>query len=302
MVSLVTGANGFIGSHLAAKLVEKGEKVVALFRDCLPTKWLKEALKPCIRVRGDILNIKLLKRVMVQYRVDTVYHLAARAIVSQALINPVEALETNILGTANVLEAARQVGVNRVLVMSTDKVYGEAYSVTGRAPLKPTGIYETSKACADFIAQSYMKTYGMEVVIPRACNAYGYDLNPRIIPNTIMACLRGKSPIIYKNVTGERQYIYIDDLTDALIRLAEGPFKGPYNVCTDDVLTQKQVVETILKFFPDIKPKLVEKRGIPEIPGQSMVLSSFGWKPKFSFEEGIKLTIEKFKRYREDWW
>jgi len=298
----VTGGSGFIGSHLVNELKNENE-VVILLRD-IPSflgpwgRWVSESLQGCTIVLGDILNSRLLRRVLAEYQVQHVYHMAAQAIVSTALKDPFGTFQTNVLGTVNILETCRQVEVDQVLVMSTDKVYGNRMDAVKTDPLVSAGIYETSKCCQDLVAQAFQNSYDMNIVIPRACNCYGFDLAPRIVSNTIRACLRGESPIIFEEEKTLRQYIYVDDLCTALIHLMRHtPYRGIYNIATPDILNQEQVVKTILKLFPDLKPKYVKREAPKEIHSQSMVCSDFGWKPRYSFGEGIKATIEVFKRY-----
>lgn len=261
-------------------------------------KWLADALQQTTIVFGDILNIKVLRRILADYDINHVYHLASQAIVKTALKDPTTTFETNIMGAVNILEASRQIGVDRVLVMSTDKAYGNRLNAEPDDPLVSTGIYETSKSCEDLIAQAYMQTYDMLILIPRACNCYGYDLSPRIVPNTVRSCLRGEPPIAYEGEETERQYIYVEDLCDALIHLTKHTnYKGVYNISTNDFLNQKSVVIEICKFFP-LSPHFIKReKPIKELKSNSMVCSNFGWKPQHTFHEGIKKTIEAFRKF-----
>lgn len=294
---LITGATGFIGSHLAKTLTDKGEKVVILVRDVHPSKWLDEALSGCIKVRGDIRNYNLLKRILNQYQIENVYHLAARAIVGQSLRNPMETYDTNVVGTVKLLEACRICNVQTVLVTSTDKCYGEGLNKTVSSPLAPVEPYGVSKMCQDVIAQNFAKVYNMNIIVTRACNAYGFDNNIRIIPNSIKCCLRGEKPIIWKWEETKRQYIYVQDLADALVHLMHLGKTGIFNIATPDVLTPEQVVKTILKFFPYLEPNYVEREKQTEILAQSMKMQAFGWGPKWTFEKGIQETIARFRKY-----
>jgi len=165
----VTGATGFIGSHLCKRLTEDGHLAVALVRDHAPSRWVSEALRGCMIVLGDVRSLPLLRRVITQYAVDWVFHLASQAMVALAARNPVETFESNVMGTVNVLEACRQLDVSKVHIQSTDKVYGNTLNATEESPLKVTEPYGTSKIAADLIAQTYRETYGMKVVIPRSC-------------------------------------------------------------------------------------------------------------------------------------
>jgi CDP-glucose 4,6-dehydratase len=300
---LVTGSTGFIGSHLCSEL-KKEHQVVALVRDVLPSKWLEEALDGCVKVRGDVTDFHLLRRALNQYEIEQVYHLAAQSIVKTAHRDPIGTFKTNVMGTVTLLEACRQIGVSKVLIQSTDKVYGNQMEATVNSRLIPTEIYGTSKICADLVAQAFIKVYGMRVVVSRMCNVYGLDYSNRIIPNTVRACLQGQPPIVYKNDESKRQYIFIDDAVRALRFLMESEgTEGVYIIATRDIKTQEEVVREVLKHFPSLEPKYVERPELKEIYSQSMMVTSWPphWEPKVSFEDGIKLTIERFNRYRGDW-
>ena len=304
---LITGGAGFIGSHLAKKLSENNT-VIILERDVIPSKWRDEALAKCIRVRGDVLNIELLRRILSDYQIDQVYHLAAQAVVGSANKDPVTTFTVNTVGTANLLEAVLEVNKNcPVLIQSTDKVYGDnRMDMAETDVLLPTvGIYETSKACEDLIAQAYANVYDMDIRIARPCNTYGYDLTNRIIPNTIRECLSGNSPVLFEGQEKTvRQYIYVEDLVNALMlimKLNATPGEAQViNVGTDDILTQQQVVESIATFFC-ISPKTVKRdKPIKEIEKQSVnwnKLESLGWHPKFTFADGIQQSIKAFRDY-----
>ena len=296
----ITGIQGFIGSHLAKKMREEGHKVIGLVRDYHSTKWLKEALKGSIRVRGDVTNFRILKRALNQYQIDWCIHLAAMSIVKTAHRDPIGTFSTNVMGTVKLLEACRQLEIKKLVIQSTDKVYGNLMDATTSSPLKPTEIYGTSKCCIDFAAQTFIETYGMSIAISRMCNVYGFDKENRIIPNTIRNCLHNQSPVIFKNDTSKRQYIHINDACAALKFLSENDWtKGVYNIATNNILNQEEVVLKILKFFPALKPRYIEKPKLKQIESQSMHPTTYPpyWEPKVTFEEGIKQTIDDFRRY-----
>jgi nucleoside-diphosphate-sugar epimerase len=198
------------------------------------------------------------------------------------------------------LEACRQLDIPAIYIQSTDKVYGERMDATETDPLVSTGPYETSKACADLTAQSFMETYGMNIVIGRPCNTYGYDMAKRIIPNTIKACLKkGEPPIIYQDEKTIREYVYVEDLADAILFLTSRNQKGIYNIGTDDILTQEEIVKNICKYFP-LTPKLARRIPPKEIQKQTVnwsKLENLGWQPKHTFDEAIQKTIGRFTKY-----
>jgi dTDP-D-glucose 4,6-dehydratase len=186
---------------------------------------------------------------------------------------------------------------------NTDKVYGDELRATVGSKLVPTEPYGTSKACADLIAQTYRQTYGMQVTVIRPSNIYGYDpCNDRIVPNTIKACLAGRSPVIFRNEESKRQYLYIEDFVEVmhdLTAMAMDEVEPIVNIASPTVLSQAEVVNSILQFFPHIKPTLQGKPTLKEIHSQSMGLYMHVESPT-EFTEGIRRTIEAFRKYGGD--
>jgi CDP-glucose 4,6-dehydratase len=225
---LVTGATGFLGGWLVRELVARRAAVVCLVRD-----WVGqcELLRPgasqqVTLVRGDVRSQASIERVLGDYEIDTVFHLAAQAVVGVASRNPPSTLDTNIRGTWSVLEACRRSPqVRQIVVASSDKAYGahdtlpyhEQTALQGRYP------YDVSKSCADLIAQSYAATYALPVIISRCANLYGgSDLNwNRLVPGTIRSVLRGERPIVRSDGQRLRDYLYIEDAVSAYVVLAE---------------------------------------------------------------------------------
>ena len=306
---LITGGTGFIGSHLAKKLSEtENNKVIVIQRDIIPNPWLVEALEKCTIVHGDMLDPAFLRRILSDYSINEIYHLAAQAVVSSANKDPYSTFNVNVMGTINLLEAVRQTNPEiKILVQSTDKVYGDnRMNMAESDPLLPTvGIYEVSKACEDWVVQAYANQYNLNMRITRPCNTYGYDITNRIIPNTIKSCLNGLAPLIFDGQEKTvRQYIYVSDVVDALILIMNQKLQSQeaviFNVGTEDILTQEQVVKTIAENF-NLGIRVV-KRTTPlkEIEKQSVdytKLKNLGWKPKYNFQTGITETITLFKMY-----
>lgn len=299
-VVMVTGASGFVGTHVVKYLREHDLKVIAVLHDDVVwTKWLQESLADTVRVRGDVRDTQFIMRVLNQYGVTEVVHLAGQTIVKRAYKDPVNTYSINIMGTISVLEACRQLQVPKIIMQSTDKVYGNCMNATTECLLKPTEPYGTSKICADLIAQTYKETYGMQVVVTRPSNIFGYDpYNDRVVPNTIKACLSGKSPAIFRNDESKRQYVYIDDVAEILFHLVtmEDMEETIVNIASPTVLSQAEVVNSILQFFPHIKSTLKDKPALKEIHSQSMGLYMHVESPT-EFTEGIRRTIEQFKYY-----
>ena len=201
---LVTGATGLVGSWVVRRLLEAGADVVCLVRDGVPGSELaRSGMAAQVKtVRGEVQDQPLMERVLGEYEVQTVIHLAAQTIVGVANRNPISTFESNIAGTWVLLEAARRSpSVKQIVMASSDKAYGDQpiLPYTEDAPLQGRHPYDVSKSCADLIAQSYAVSYGLPVVITRCGNFYGGgDLNwNRIIPGTIRSVLRGTRPVIH---------------------------------------------------------------------------------------------------------
>ena len=226
----VTGANGFLGSHVTKALIEKGIRpVVLLYEDNSGGLFEQEelALKTEV-VRGDVCDLPLLEKIIRDHEIEIVIHLAAQAIVDQALEDPLATFEANIKGTWNILEAAKKNrGVKKVIVASSDKAYGEHETLPYREDthmhLKGTYPYEVSKVCADLISQSFHKAFGVPLCITRCGNLYGPgDLKMnRIVPRTVANVHLGHPPVIRDTGASLRDYLYVGDAAEAYLLLAE---------------------------------------------------------------------------------
>lgn len=309
---LITGVSGFTGSHLAQKLLEMGIEVTGITRGIkrqTPLKLLGIE-KEVNLVQCDIVCPRaplLLERTISEFEIDTIFHLGAMAIVRKALVSPTTTFQTNIEGTWSLLEAARRCEVERFLYVSTDKVYGNnKLPYTEDLPLLATDPYSASKACADTLARSYAKTFGMNVVVSRACNIIGEaDFNPRIVPNTIRACLKGNQPTIFKGVKAIREYIYVEDCVEAYLSLIENISKTKgeaFNIGSGHIKTQEDVVTTIAMFC-GVKPQYVKPKPYMRKEITNSYLSSnkinktTGWKAKTPFNQAILRIIKWWKEH-----
>lgn len=307
--SLVTGTTGSIGGHLAKFLLNRGDNVVGIVHDRHPQSRnvlnLLDIEKDLHIAYGDITDPLFVKRVVADMEVDEIYHLAALPIVRVGNVSPAPIFDVNINGTINVMEAAKDSNAS-VLYMSTDKVYGHHGNVPYKEDFALNGlnIYEASKACADLIVRSYNYVYGIPIVVSRSCNIYGpSDLNSRLIPNTIRNCLMNKPPLIFDGVGYTREWIYVDDIVNALSILMANISKTNgqcYNIGTGFSASQEGVINEILKHFPGLKPQIIPppKYTKKEIPYQTLdsekIRKALGWSTKVAFPEGIKITV--------DWW
>jgi CDP-glucose 4,6-dehydratase len=290
---LITGTNGF----LANRLIDFCEgNVFGISRSDN-----HKAGKKCTTFYGDILDIGFLKRIIGENEPDVIYHLAAQSIVRIANSNPDYAFRDNIMGTVNVLEAVRQINPKiKIVCASSDKCYGEHETLPYLEDfaLKSGDPYSTSKACGDLVAQSYHKTYGLNINIVRSANIYGAgDMNlSRLIPNTITKILRKEKPVIYSGVMQyKREFIYVDDVCGAYKVISEKGISGEaYNVGTGQVFKVADIVETICDEMNWGGGIDIIEKSFPEITTQylsSDKIKQIGWKPSISIEDGIKKTI-----------
>src|SRR5512136_777954 len=201
--TLVTGGTGLLGGWLVKHLLARGADIVCLVRDWVPGSELvrSSVIERVKVVRGDICDAPLMERVLGEYEIDTVFHLAAQTIVGIANRNPLSTFETNIRGTWTVLEACRRSPtIKHIVVASSDKAYGDQDRLPydESAPLQGRHPYDVSKSCADLIAQAYGITYHLPVAVTRCGNIYGGgDLNwNRVVPGTMRSVLRGERPVV----------------------------------------------------------------------------------------------------------
>lgn len=311
---LVTGATGLVGGWVVKHLNKLNANVVAIVRDWVPGSLVnKEDLWQSINVvRGDICDQALLERILAEYEIETILHLAAQTIVPIANRNPISTFETNIAGTWRLLEACkRNPTVKQIVIASSDKAYGEAAELpyTESTPLQAKYPYDVSKSCADLIAQSYAQTWDTPVVITRCGNFYGGgDLNwNRIVPGTIRSILREKPPLIRSTGKLVRDYIYVEDAVSSYLLLAEKLEANPslkgqaFNFSNESPLSALDIASNILNLMKSpLKPDILGE-ATKEIENQYLDATKaktlLGWEPLFSLDEGLKRTIDWYKNY-----
>ena len=304
-VVLVTGASGFVGSHLVNQLISKHAKVITLSK-----KRLKSSTK-VINEIGFVENFERLNDIMKRYKVNTIFHLAAQPIVEIGQDNPIKTFEVNIKGTWNILEVARENNIQKVIIASTVHVYGDNPKVPFKEEYfpQPSRPYETSKACADLLAQSFADTYDLSVEIPRFVNIYGPgDFNfSRLIPKVIKSILQGEQPEVW-DVGSIRDFLYIDDATAAYLMTAEKRLDNKkrlriFNFGTGEQIKIYDLVQKIIQIMgKGIKVKieqLPEERS-NEIKKQYVSIAKakreLGWYPKVTLDNGLSKTITWYQK------
>ena len=311
----VTGCTGLLGSWMVKYLVEAEANVVGLIRDWVPkSKLLLDGSIDKINVvRGCIEDYSIIERVIGEYEIDTVFHLAAQTIVCIANRNPLSTFESNIKGTWNILEACqRSQNVEKIIVASSDKAYGdqEKLPYDEKTPLEGRHPYDVSKSCADLLCRAYFETYKLPVCVTRCGNFYGGgDLNfNRIIPGTIRSLLNNEPPIIRSDGTYVRDYFYIEDAVEAYLLLAEKmnnqKIHGEsFNFSNELQVTVIELVEKILEIIGiegKVKPIILNKTS-NEIKHQYLSAKKareiLGWIPKYDLEVGLKKTIQFYREF-----
>jgi len=310
----VTGATGLVGGWLVKNLEAKGADVVCLVRDWVPqSELVRSSLIEKVKiVRGDVCDQALLERILGEYEIQTVIHLAAQTIVTIANRNPITTFETNIGGTWSLLEACRRSPkVGQIVMASSDKAYGDQLVLPydENTPLQGQHPYDVSKSCADLIAHTYAKSYGLPVAITRCGNFYGGgDLNwNRIVPGTIRSILRGEPPVIRSDGSYIRDYFYVEDGAAAYMLLAEKLAENPnlrgeaFNFSNELQVTVLDLVNRILQLMnSDMNPKVLNETS-NEIRHQYLsakkARETLSWHPIYSLDEGLSKTLEWYKKY-----
>jgi len=309
---LVTGADGFIGSHIAKALADKRANVTTIVRDVKKTSNLDVLnLRSKVNViHGDLVNFHDCERTINEYDIQFVFHIAAQAIVGPANRSPLSTFESNIKGTWNILEACRlSKTVKGLIVASSDKAYGQQKKLpyTEESQLNGYYPYDASKACAEILARCYYMTYNLPLAITRNANTYGpADMNmSRIIPDVITTILRGEQPIIRSDGTPERDYMYIKDAVSAYLTLAENLHRKEvvgqaFNFGTGKPISVIDLYNKIIKLMgKNTKPKILGEAK-NEIDRQYLAIGKvkkiLKWQPGYTIDRGLKETIEWYRQ------
>lgn len=309
---LVTGADGFIGSHLVEKLLNLGFNVKAFvyYNSFNSWGWLdtlpKDELSEIEVISGDIRDTDGVREAL--KNVNTVYHLAALIAIPFSYHSPASYVDTNIKGTLNVLQAARELGTSRVLITSTSEVYGSAkfVPITENHPYHGQSPYSATKIGADRLAEAFYRSFSMPITIVRPFNTYGPRQSARaIIPTIITQLLCGSSTIKLGALTPTRDFNYVKDTVNGFIKIAESEkaVGEEINIASGCEISMKTLAEELIhEINSEAKIELDKTRIRPKKSEVTRLLGSneklkklTSWKQQFTFKEGIKETIEWFK-------
>lgn len=320
MKVLVTGADGFIGSHLTEMLLEQGCQVKALsyYNSFNNWGWLEEIKHPNLEVvTGDVRDLYFCKYITKD--VDVIFHLAALIAIPYSYVAPDSYLDTNVKGTLNICQAAKENGVKRVMITSTSEVYGTAQYVPidEKHPKQPQSPYSATKIGADALAMSFYNTFDLPIVIVRPFNTYGPRQSARaIIPTIITQIANGKKEIKLGDLSPTRDFNFVKDTCNGFIELSkcDAAIGQEVNVCSNYEISMRDTMRLIAKLM-DSDVKFVEDRQRLR-PKNSEVFRLWGDNSKiklltgftsfYSIESGLRETIEWFlnkenlKKYKSD--
>lgn len=320
MTIIVTGGAGFIGSNFIFYMMKAHPDYRLVCLDKLTYAGNLSTLKsvldmPSFRfVRGDICDRELVYSLFDEEHPDAVVNFAAESHVDRSILDPSLFLQTNIIGTSVLMDAARRAGNIRFHQISTDEVYGDLpldrkdLFFTETTPLHTSSPYSSSKAAADLLALSYHRTYGLPVTISRCSNNYGpYHFPEKLIPLMIINALKGKSLPVYGQGINVRDWLYVEDHCRAVdLILHKGRIGEVYNVGGHNEMRNIDIVRIIIRQLgksEDLITFVEDRKGhdLRYAIDPHKISSELGWLPETTFEEGIRKTI-KWYLDNESWW
>jgi len=309
---LVTGGAGFIGSNFIRHLLGAEPDAIVTNLDLLTYAGVAATVAELDAdgrhrfVHGDVRDADLLERLAPE--ADVIVNFAAETHVDRSITGPVPFLETNVVGTGVVLEAARRHAVPRFIHVSTDEVYGSVPEglATEASPLRPSSPYSASKAAADLLITSYAVTHGYGVIVTRCSNNFGpYQFPEKVIPLFVTNLLDGRTLPLYGDGLHERDWLHVSDHAAALYLLVDEGEPGVYNIAAGNHLTNRDLAERLVVAL-GADPSMIES--VPDRPGHdrryemaSSRIRALGWEPRRSVGDGLEDTIAWY-RDRRDWW
>lgn len=308
---LVTGADGFIGSHLVEELIDKGCKIKAFVYYNSFNSWgwldtIPEEKKSKIEIfSGDIRDPNAVRTAMKDC--EMVFHLAALIAIPYSYYSPDSYVDTNIKGTLNILQATKDLDIKKLLVTSTSEVYGTAQYVpiNEKHPKQGQSPYSATKIAADFLAESFYRSFDLPITIVRPFNTYGPRQSARaVIPTIITQLLNGKTEIRLGATHPTRDLVYVKDTVNGFIEIAKSDkvIGEEINIATQSENSIGDLAQTLInlinpkaKIITDIQRLRPPKSEVERLLGDnSKIIKLTNWKPKYSLEEGLKETIKWF--------
>ncbi len=332
---LITGGAGFIGSALVRYLIED-DKVQICVVDKLTYAGNLQSLKTVSNSdkfsfhQVDICDKQALENIFNEFSPDAVMHLAAESHVDRSIDSPSDFIETNIIGTYNLLEVARKYYANLddeakanfcFHHISTDEVYGDLHSMDDffreDTPYAPSSPYSASKASSDHLVRAWGRTYGLPIVVTNCSNNYGsYHFPEKLIPLVILSAIADKPLPVYGDGKQIRDWLYVDDHVKALYRVVTcGKIGETYNIGGNNEKQNIEVVKTICSLLDELKPRVDGKKYAEQItfvadrPGHdvryaidaSKIMRELQWQPEETFETGIRKTVEWYLANKDGW-
>jgi UDP-glucose 4-epimerase len=306
---LITGAAGFLGSALANRLAREGHQVRGL--DDLSTGDPQSLSPDVLFTRGDVNDRPKLWTLLQE--VDCVYHLAARVLVAESVLYPREYNAVNVGGTVSLMEAMRDVGVRRVVLVSSGAVYGDqgVQPLDEEAPPNPHSPYAVSKLSAEYYVRTIGNLWAIETVSLRVFNAYGPGQNlppshPPVIPNFIRMAVRGGTLVVHSDGNQTRDYVFVEDVVNAMVAAstAQEVNRLVLNVGSGDETSVRELANLVLKVTESNAEVMYNPRTDPGVSRMcanlALARERLGYQPRISLAEGLRLTLERDARFRDE--
>lgn len=314
---LITGGAGFMGSHFIRYMFEHYRNIQVANLDKLTYAASIDRVKDIEKrfaneyhfLKGDITDQAVVEEVFKKFKPNIVVDFAAETHVDRSILEPGSFVRTDVIGTYTLLEAARAFGIKRYVKVSTDEVFGsiEKGKFTEESSFKPNSPYAASKAGGDLLCRAYFNTYRLPIIVTHFCNFYGPWQHPeKFIPLFITNLIEGKKAPLYGNGRNQREWIYVDDVCGALsLLLQKGKVGEAYNIGSGSEKENWEVATHILRILGKDASFIVKTQDRPGHDARYALSSSkikkLGFVPRFSFERGLKETIEWYKTNRQ-WW
>jgi dTDP-glucose 4,6-dehydratase len=314
MKLLITGGSGFIGSNFICLMIGSHSDLEIINLDLLTYAGNPDNLKGIDKdprytfIKGDICDRDIVNAILKKNRVDAIVHFAAESHVDRSIIDSSDFVRTNVTGTFNLLECARLHSIQKFMHISTDEVYGSTPegSFTETDMLSPSSPYSASKASSDLLALSYFKTHKLPVVVTRCTNNYGpYQFPEKLIPFFVTNLIEEKKVPVYGTGKNVRDWIHVNDHCRAVEFLLRGGVPGEiYNIGGGNERTNLEITEKILYLLQKDKSMVDYVKDRPGHDFRYSVdcskLRSLGWKPEYSFENGLAATVTWYSQ--NEWW